>query len=357
MAQNRSQKVVVVGRGAAGSAASATLLRSGWHGEVVVVDGERGGGYNRTLVNKAILSGLLTPAQIALRPVDGVTEVLDRAIGIDVGERILRLESGMILPFDALILATGSRARGWPTAVESARVTALHSPGNAIRVAAALDGGNRSVTILSAGLVGAETASILAESGVGVALVARSTTPLARALGGEIAGRIAELHADHLDTFFGQDVDAVEADADSATVTLEGGHRLRSDVVIVAHGTRPAVDWICGTAESLTTDTRLRWDAAARIYAAGGMAAYLTLDGSRLRVDHWEDAAAQGVHAAYSLRLYGHTITAFGVPRPADRETPVRGADLVKQFEDAAGVSAVVGFDAVSVVRGCSYFS
>jgi len=372
MTQNRSQKVVVVGRGAAGSAATATLLRSGWHGEVVVVDGEAGGGYNRTLVNKGILPGLLTSPQIALRPVEGVTEVLDRAIRIDVGQRMLRLESGTTLPFDALILATGSRARGWPGAVESARVTALHSPDDAIRAAALLDGGSRSVTILGAGLVGAETASILTERGIYVALVARSTAPLAGVLGMEIAAQIRELHAEHVDTFFGQDVNAIEADADSATVTLEGGHRLRSDVVIVAHGTRPDVDWIGGTAESLTTDRRLRWDAAARIYAAGGMAAYLTHDGSRLRVDHWEDAAAQGVHAAavalhdlgcgddpgpyqsvagYSLRLYGHTVTAFGVPLPGDHETPAGRTGLVNQFEGAAGVSAVIGFDAVSVVR------
>ena len=61
-----NEHVLVVGAGAAGHSAASTLRREGYAGRLTVLHGERHRPYNRTLVNKGFLPGLLTADQMAL---------------------------------------------------------------------------------------------------------------------------------------------------------------------------------------------------------------------------------------------------------------------------------------------------
>ena len=193
--------VLIIGAGAAGHSAATTLRRDGFDGTVRVVHDEPVAPYNRTLVDKGILPGLLTPVQAALPSLAslGVEIVSGKASAIDPAERLVRLADATELPFRSLLLAVGSTPRPVLRNGEVEGVFPLHRAVDAqqIRSHVGSDFAGRVVTVLGAGLVGTEAASVFTASGARVHLVARSEVPLVSALGTPVATRLRDLHREH----------------------------------------------------------------------------------------------------------------------------------------------------------------
>lgn len=369
-----SHHVLVVGAGAAGWSAADSLVRSGWPGPVTIVDPQAP--MNRTLVNKGVLTGLLTPAQITREAPVGTELVRDEVTAIE-DDGTVRFRSRERVRPAAVLLASGGAPR--PSSVEAdgrrvgslERLTHLHSSADAERVRTLLPSSGGRVVILGAGLIGSETASLLAEAGADVTLVSRSPLPLRRQLGPVVASELLQRHRDHVRTRFGHPVTRITGGSESVVVELEDGERLEAHVALAAQGTvarRPA---LVGSREgSIAVDGRLRTGSRG-VYAAGGVAAVRS-GGVSVRVDHWEDAAAQGAHAArsiihdllggpdpgdyrfaasYSSRIHGSTLAAWGVAFPGGRWTrPIDGA-AVEVGTHGNRATAVVGLDASATVR------
>lgn len=349
----RPSSVVIVGAGAAGHSAATNLRREGYDGPLRVVHNEATRPYNRTLVNKAVLPGLLSAGQASLPPLDALdAEMLTgNATRLDADARELVLDNGERLPYDSLIIATGSNPRplditdlgaGREAGARTERVVHLHTVEDAVRIRTLLDtlGASARVALLGAGFIGAETASYLSDLDVDVHLVSRTLLPLATAVGDAIAARVSELHQAHINTHFGRDVTSLESRVTRGPVVvrLDDGTALESDLVLVAHGTTPAIGWLAGsTGGRLVVDDRLRVPGLAGVYAAGSVATHTSTTGELYRVDHWDDAVAQGAHAArallhdagdatdpgtyapatgFTLNLYRTPIATLGVPGP-----------------------------------------
>ena len=372
-----SAGVVVAGAGAAGHSAARTLRQEGYAGPLTVLHHEEHAPYNRTLVNKAVLQGLLTAAQVALPSLDDLDVHLVRA-GVHAMEpdhSVLVLDHGERLPYSTLIAATGSTPRPHSAYLgEAARLVHIHTVDDAARIRDWFrdDPGATSVTLLGAGFIGAETASYLADAGASVHLVSRPTVPLAGVLGERIARRVTELHAAHVTTHFGRQVRAVSDGTDSVTVTLDDGHVLESDLAVVAHGTVPVSAWTTDNERGIAVDDRLRAVDLRRVYAAGGVAVHTARTGEPYRIDHWDAASGQGAHAArtllhdhaggedpgpyvpstgYNFRVYGHAIAAYGVvlPGAVERQHPTGSADaLLTAFHEPSqqAMTATAAFGA-----------
>lgn len=376
--------VVIVGGGAAGAAAARTVRQAGLDARVLIIDQAPEGPYNRTLVTKGVMTGLLDPAQAALPPVNNVEYLLDAALAVDPQRSIIRLESGRVLPFAAVLVATGSKPRhlgpdlpGLVPALASGRLTTLHSVNDARRVRALLaahDPDRRArVAVLGAGLVGAEAASLLHQAEHDVTLVARSHLPLETVLGTAIAEHVAELHSTVLDASFGTTVTAMRSHANGVTLHLSDGRLVEADLVIVAHGTLASPPPATTTDRALHVDRRLRNHRGSHIYAAGGVALHRSDAGSPYRVDHWADAEAQGTHAArtllhdlhagadpgpyypssaYTVRIHDSTLTGIGITLPGSQQRSVSEEPPVTAFENSDGVTTgVVGLQSALAVR------
>ncbi len=365
MAAPRQQHVVVIGAGAAGHSAASTLRQEGYAGRLTVLHGEAHRPYNRTLVNKGVLPGLLTAEQISLPTLEllDVDVVTARVTALEADASELLLAGGDRVDYTALVVATGSIPRplppGWD---ESERLLGLHTVEDAKRIRELL-GSNptaASVTLLGAGFIGAETASHLADLGATVHLVSRPMLPLATAVGDAIARRVVEMHQDHVKTHLGREVAAIRAGSDSISVTLDDDTRIESDLVVVAHGTAPASIWSSGQDDvGVAVDDQLRAQRMRRVFAVGSVALHATTSGGgRYRVDHWDAAAAQGAHAArtllhgiatapdpgpyapttgFTMSLYRQPIAAYGVALPdsEQREHIVDSGDgLLTTFHD-----------------------
>jgi 3-phenylpropionate/trans-cinnamate dioxygenase ferredoxin reductase subunit len=133
-------------------------------------------------------------------------------------------------------------------------------------------------------------------------------SPMVRGLGPMLGDALGALHRDHgVDLRVNAGVAGFDADASGrvARVLLADGGSIEADVVVVGVGVVPATDWLAGS--GLTIDNGVVCDetclAAPGIVAAGDVARWpnRVFDGELMRLEHWTNAAEQGVVAAKRL--------------------------------------------------------
>ena len=142
----RTGRIAIVGASLAGLRAAETLRAEGFAGELTLIGDEPYEPYDRPPLSKQVLLGV-APADSTGLPMrrDPKAEwVLGvRATGLDtLGKRVL-LDNGESLPYDRVLIATGTRARPWPNPAEAALdgVFTVRTREDAAGLAAALDAG------------------------------------------------------------------------------------------------------------------------------------------------------------------------------------------------------------------------
>jgi len=103
-----------------------------------------------------------------------------RAVSLQPGGRTVTLSDGRVLPYDALILATGSRARALPIpGADLAGVLSLRSAADAEHLKAALGPGKR-LAVIGGGYIGLEAAASARALGADAVVLEREPRILAR---------------------------------------------------------------------------------------------------------------------------------------------------------------------------------
>ncbi|WP_327687806.1 NAD(P)/FAD-dependent oxidoreductase [Streptomyces tubercidicus] len=336
-----ARPIAVVGASAAGLAAAEALRRGGWRGPLTLIGDEPHLPYDRPPLSKQLLHGAWEPDRLLLRtaeqlaPLDLDLRLGTRATGLDVATRTLTLDGGERLACAGVIIATGVAARTLPGADHIAGVHTLRTLDEALALrgelahggtpgsggaAAGEGGGGRRLVIVGNGVLGCEAAAVARELGHDVTLVGIEATPMAAVVGTEIGELLAEEHRARGVRLRTGAVDGFEtASAEPAgtgdphvtAVRLAnggagggGGARLPADLVLLAIGSRPAVEWLADPA--LDTIDGLRCDAycaaAPGIYAAGDVARWdHPVHGRPLRFEHRMNATEQGMAAARNL--------------------------------------------------------
>ena len=147
-----SDSVVVVGAGLAGAKVVEALHDEGFDGKVTLIGDESYRPYERPGLSKEVLQGKAEPDSLYVHEEGyyahaGVeTHFGDAAVGCDLTGRRVRLASGSEVPYDRLVLATGSRARAvrLPGA-ELAGVRTLRTMGDGLALRADLEAQRRIV--------------------------------------------------------------------------------------------------------------------------------------------------------------------------------------------------------------------
>jgi 3-phenylpropionate/trans-cinnamate dioxygenase ferredoxin reductase subunit len=370
------RRIVVVGNGIAGLTACDSLRAAGFDGELTVVGAERHSPYSRPALSKALLHAVEGNGDDELKahelpePTHEATELLGvSATGLDVGAKVVRLDGGHELPYDGLVIASGSRARrlgGGP-----AELT-LRTIEDAIalkrRVAA-----RPSVVVIGGGPLGMEVASGCLQSGCEVTLVS-DTAPLSRQLGRYLSGVFtAAALGRGLRIVSGGRARLVDAGA-GTRVVLDDGTELEAELVVTAVGDEPNTEWLAGS--GLLADGSLRVDSRGRlrpdVVAAGDVAFFPTRRGLG-RVPLWTSAIDQARMAAAGL-LKGDAAPefdfqpyfwteCFGLSLKAVGFTPVAGdPDFVEPGEGEAsallrwaGDGGLAGSDGLGTAAAINY--
>jgi NADPH-dependent 2,4-dienoyl-CoA reductase/sulfur reductase-like enzyme/nitrite reductase/ring-hydroxylating ferredoxin subunit len=301
--------VVIVGGGAAGDSAVATLRMEGYEGTITVVDPDPDAPYDRPNCSKDYLAGTAQEEWMPLRAPEFDRDCrVERLRGQRVkelrpGARQVLLDDGRTLSYGALLLATGSTPIGLPAGVDRGGLPVyyLRSLADSRTIIAAAKPGRRAI-VFGASFIGLEVAASLRSRELEVHVVAPDSRPLERVMGPQLGDFVRKLHEAHGVQFhLGQKAREISA----AGVVLENGDRLDADFVVAGLGVRPNVE-LAETA-GLTLDrgvvvNEFLETSAPGIFAAGDIARWPDPHtGDRIRVEHWVVAQRQGRTAARNI--------------------------------------------------------
>ncbi|CAL9395800.1 NAD(P)/FAD-dependent oxidoreductase [Streptomyces sp. enrichment culture] len=294
------RRVVVVGNGIAGLTAADTLRESGFDGELTIIGDEPHPAYSRPALSKALLlDGEDLTAHELPPAAHGATELLGvRATGLDPDRRRVRLDDGTDLPYDGIVLATGSRARR--LSALDGEIT-LRGLDDALTLRGRL-AGRPSVVVVGGGPLGMEIASGCLATGCEVTVVSQGL-PLTVQLGPYLAGVFVTAAREQGLTV----VDTASArlegrGEDNPRVVLAEGTVLEADLVVSAVGDVPNTEWLDGTGlvKRGVVPVDARGLARPDIAAAGDLVGLPTPSGPR-RIPLWSSAIEQAKCAARAL--------------------------------------------------------
>jgi 3-phenylpropionate/trans-cinnamate dioxygenase ferredoxin reductase component len=344
-------RVVILGGGQAGGETALRLRAGGFQGEITLIGDEPIAPYQRPPLSKAYLTGDLPADRLPLRPTEvyaaeNIHLLLGRrANWIDRQSKRVRLEGGQEIPYDALVIATGARARRLTTpGADLPGVHVLRTAADVEAIKAELTPGAK-LAVIGAGYIGLEAAASARKLGAQVTVLEAAVRPLARVTSPEVAGFFLDQHTAHGVEFRLAAQAAVFKGSDRVrAIGLADGGEVGADLVIVGIGVIAEV----GLAEKagLMIDNGIVTDRACRtadpaIYAIGDVARRpMTHYGGRME-------RLESVHSA----IEGAKIAAAGIlgaPPPAE-ETPWFWSDQYDLKLQIAGLFG--GYDQL-VLRG-----
>ncbi|MFG2919714.1 NAD(P)/FAD-dependent oxidoreductase [Kitasatospora sp. NPDC048298] len=358
----REGRIVVVGASLAGLRAAETLREKGFTGSLTVVGDEPHPPYDRPPLSKQVLLGKASADSTELpmrRDPEADWRLGVRATGLDpVGKRVLLADGGS-LPFDRLLIATGTRARPWPNPREAALdgVFTLRTSDDAGLLAERLAAGPRRVLVIGAGFAGSEIASACRERGIEVTVAERGPAPLVGALGGTLSKLAAGMQRAHgVDLRCGVTVTRLRGDGRFTGADLSDGSRVDADVCVVAMGAVRNVEWLAD-AGLAAGPQGVACDAGCRAFTMYGIVTdnvFVAGDVSRfphplfeyqmLSLEHWGNAVAQAEVAAHNMvspeplrrphlavpvfwsSQFGFNIKSVGVPTFSDQVVIAQGS-------------------------------
>jgi NADPH-dependent 2,4-dienoyl-CoA reductase/sulfur reductase-like enzyme/nitrite reductase/ring-hydroxylating ferredoxin subunit len=298
--------VVIVGGGAAGLAAADMLRREGYDGPLTIVSADASPPVDRPNLSKDFLAGTVQEDWIPLRPSDYYRDrkidllLNSRVSSLDTKSRRIMLESGKVLEFGALLLATGADPVHLP--IEGATDSQLHYLRTFADSKAIIAKEARRVVVVGASFIGLEVAASLRARGIHVDVVAPGSQPLERVLGAEVGLFIRKLHEAHGVTFhLGDTVSRMNG----RTATLTSGPALEADFLVLGVGVRPSL--ALAEQAGLAVDRGIEVNeyletSVGGIFAAGDAARWPDpITAERIRVEHWVVAERQGQVAAKNI--------------------------------------------------------
>ncbi len=312
--------IVIIGAGQAGAQVAASLRENGFGGTITLLGDEPHLPYQRPPLSKAFLKGEVEVERLQLKSRDffderGIDLLLGRRVAaLDPRNKRLALSDGSELPFDALVLATGTRARTprLPGA-DLPNVFALRCIADVEALRPAVSEMQR-IAIIGGGYIGLEVAAVLREKGKNVLIIESEDRPLKRVTSATVSNYFTLLHRENgVELLTQTRIEGIEDDGEARAVRLAGGKRIAVDAVLLAAGAMPNAELAerAGLAvhDGILVDIFGR-TSASNIYACGDCARFPSRRYDRsVRIESVQNAIDQAKSVAA-------TIT--GSPTPHD---------------------------------------
>ncbi len=341
------EKVVIIGGGQASAWAAYTLREEGFEGEIAVISDESQLFYERPPLSKQVLLGEMDHQNLHFFPPEKIAALNLTlyaplsATKIDRDKQVVTLSDGSQLPYDKLLIATGSQARVPVDAWRSLpNLFTLRTVEDSLALQRALPS-IKSLAIIGGGWIGLEIAASLRQQGCVVTLLELGERLCARSVSVEVSDFIESLHQEEgIELCFEcGTLDIVEENG--ALTIIQNGEKWRSfDAVVVGAGAHInkelAVEAGLDVRDGIVVDHYCQ-TSDPHIYAAGDVAIHPDLGFS---VQSWANAQHQGVIAAKAM-LGGEKATPY-------RETPWLWSDQYDCNIQILGTP--VGLDRTEVV-------
>jgi NAD(P)H-nitrite reductase large subunit len=273
---------LILGAGPAGIIAAETLRKHAPADAITVVGDEREPPYSRMAIPYLLTGSVDENGTLLRRGTDHfgkqrISLLNGRAAAVDTQERVVTLENGSKLPFDRLLIATGSSPATPP--IPGIRGPGVHpcwTLADARAIQALAKPGAR-VVQMGAGFIGCIILEALASRGVQLTVVEMGDRMVPRMMG-PVAGTMIRQWCESkgIKVFAGTRVDAIERDDGPVLkVRLSTGELLEAELVISATGVRPNIGFLENSGilclQGVLTDEHLQTNVSG-IYAAGDCA-------------------------------------------------------------------------------------
>lgn len=305
---------VIIGAGAAGTAAASALRERGFAGRLLLIDPQKSPGYDRTSLSKFVIAGEMAPAEVPMLKAEHfyteqhIEQMHAEVTRLNPGRQEIELSDGSLHHYDAALLATGAHPKMLDVpGAHLHNVHLLRSRADAADTLQSATPGGHAV-IIGDSFIALEAASALRKRGLKVTLIARHQVPFAKQFGTEIGRAIRLLHESN-GVVFRVDDEVIRLESEPGgdeeqvrTVRLASGEQLAADLVLVGIGVSPTTGMLEDL--SLAKDGAVNVDrhqlAAPGLWAVGDIARFPLAD-EPTRIEHWRVAQQQARVAAQNM--------------------------------------------------------
>ncbi|MCK9445175.1 MAG: FAD-dependent oxidoreductase [Tissierellaceae bacterium] len=305
------ERVVIIGSSITGIYAMNELVKQKFDGEITVIDKQGVLPYNPYPLSKEWMMEIenMEPPLIKKENFykgNNIDLRLNTKVeSIDWGNRVVRTNLGEEIPYDYLIIATGSKLRKVKLPGDEAQGIFYLRDFEDAKAIKKWSKNAENVTIIGTGFIGLEFASTFSKMGKEVSVLVRSGKPLQKILGEEVSEYFTKMHQDQsVNLLFNEETKEFIKDEKGhiKSILTKSGKVLKTDMVIIAVGVEPNISF---EIDSLKTDSAIVVNeygetSIPNIYAGGDIAMW-PYKGQLIHIEHWETAWSQGISIAKNI--------------------------------------------------------
>lgn len=300
---------VIIGNSAAGVFAAETIRGLDPSGKITMISEENNVPYSRCLTSYYI-GNEIDKDRIFIRNQNfyaetGIDFIPQKAEQVNDKEKTVTLQSGEVISYDKLLIATGASPYTLPVeGVDLEGVFELRTLEDARKISEFAPKVKEAV-VMGAGLVGLKGAHALHELGIKVSIIVNSRI-MSRSVDAITGDIITELLEEAgYEVIYGNKLTKVLGEDKVEGVRLSSGREIPCQFLLMAAGVSANVDLVKNTAvevdSGIVVDNHMR-TSAPDIYAAGDVAqSYHVLWGDKRVVAIWPVATEQGIIAASNM--------------------------------------------------------
>jgi len=268
--------------------------------------------YQRPPLSKKYLAGELPAERLYFKPPDFYdvpgtdVRLQTRITAVDREQQYVTTAAGERIPYDTLVLATGSRARHIQVPGSDKRgLHYLRGIDDVTRIRADLVSA-RNVVIIGGGYIGLEVAAVIRQLGHDVCVVEMADRVMCRVVSPVVSQFFQAEHTAHgVHLLLSTELEAFEGDSKINAVRTNRGPSIPADLVIAGIGIVPNTE--LATSAGLEVDNGIVVDAHCRtadpnIYAVGDCTSHPnSIYGRRIRLESVHNALEQAKTAAANI--------------------------------------------------------
>jgi NADPH-dependent 2,4-dienoyl-CoA reductase/sulfur reductase-like enzyme len=308
---------VIIGNGVAGIEAAFAIRRrhSARHAPITVVSDESDYFFSRTALMYAYMDRMsrrdMEPYERKVYDRQHISRIRARVVDLDAAAHTVTLDSGKTLAYDRLLIATGARPRPLAgvelSSIKEGVVNFVSLQD--LDACERLTWSTQQAAVIGGGLIGIELAECFAFHGLKTTFLVREPYFWPMALGPHEGAMVCEHIRSHgIDLRLEDEAERFEADNDGRlkTIHTRAGHTIDAQMVGVAIGVEPNVEWLRAATTPPALGRGILVDEAFRtsledVFAAGDCAEIARDHTPPLLETIWYAAKRHGELAARSM--------------------------------------------------------
>lgn len=307
-----SYRYLIIGGGMTGDAAARAIREADPKGTIGLISAEQHPPYARPPLSKALWKGESEESIWKHTETAGVKLHLSRRVtAIDPQKKTVTDDRHDVVSYDKLLLATGGTPRRLPLQTDQIIYYRTYDDYRRLR---ALADQKLTFLVLGGGFIGSEVGAALRMAGRDVTMLIPEDGIGARVFPADLSRFLVDYYREQgVDVRTGEGLSSLTQSAGKVVVKTTKGNEIPVDVIVAGLGIQPNIDLAeqagVHAENGILVDELLRTNVP-DVFAAGDVANFYNPQlGTRLRVEHEDNASAMGAAAGRSMAGQGTPYT------------------------------------------------